>query len=272
MIPARHIKLHKVKKLSSWRKVSINTWKKPVDPSTFGLLKFEAANFKVYAKDNHVTITQLFTKVVAQVFAENPQVNRLVRGANLYQRENVDIFLQVSVDHEGQDLSGTVIRSADKKTVFEIRDELKAAANDIRKDHDKSFKKVKKIVSLIPNFVTRPLLNILDFILYRLNLYTDLFGVKQDPFGSCMITSVGNFGAEFAFAPIPTISHVPIVMSLFKIKEEAVAIEGRVEVQQILTVGVTLDHRIIDGVYASRIIAGLRKYISNPQLIENTRV
>ncbi|AYF45636.1 MULTISPECIES: 2-oxo acid dehydrogenase subunit E2 [Halobacteriovorax] len=263
----KHIKLKKVKRLSSWRKVSINTWKMPVDPSTYGLLKFNAKNFESFAKENGVTPTHLFTKVIAQVFHENPEINRIVRGANLYQRESVDIFLQVSVDHKGHDLSGAIIRDADKKSVFEIRKELMESAQNIRDNKDKSFKKVKKIVSLIPNFLTRPLLYLLDLAMYRFNFYSPLFGVKNDPFGSCMITSVGNFGAEFAFAPIPTISHVPIVLSLFKVKNEPIVEDDKVIIQKTLSVGVTLDHRIIDGVYASRIIAGIKKYVESPQLL-----
>ncbi|MFG1499993.1 2-oxo acid dehydrogenase subunit E2 [Halobacteriovorax sp. XZX-3] len=263
----RHIKLTKVKRLSSWRKVSMNTWKTPVDPSTFGLLKFDATNFKKYTKDKGVTPTHLFTKIIAQVFHENPQINRMIRGPHLYQRESVDIFLQVSVDHSGKDLSGTVIRNADKKSVFDIKKELMKSANNIRNDKDKSFKKVKKVVELIPNFLARPALTLLDFAMYRLNLYTKLFSVKRDPFGSCMITSVGNFGAEFAFAPIPTISHVPIVLSLFKVKEEAIVEKGEIIARETLTVGATLDHRIIDGVYASKIIAGIKKYVEHPQLL-----
>ncbi|WP_412469957.1 MULTISPECIES: 2-oxo acid dehydrogenase subunit E2 [unclassified Halobacteriovorax] len=245
----------------------MNTWKTPVDPSTFGLLKFDATNFKKYTKDKGVTPTHLFTKIIAQVFHENPQINRMIRGPHLYQRESVDIFLQVSVDHSGKDLSGTVIRNADKKSVFDIKKELMKSANNIRNDKDKSFKKVKKVVELIPNFLARPALTLLDFAMYRLNLYTKLFSVKRDPFGSCMITSVGNFGAEFAFAPIPTISHVPIVLSLFKVKEEAIVEKGEIIARETLTVGATLDHRIIDGVYASKIIAGIKKYVEHPQLL-----
>ncbi|MFG1484268.1 2-oxo acid dehydrogenase subunit E2 [Halobacteriovorax sp. HFRX-2_2] len=263
----RHIKLKKVKHLSSWRKVSMNTWKMPVDPSTYGLLKFDATNFQEYTKDKGVTPTHLFTKIIAQVFHENPQINRMIRGAHLYQRESVDIFLQVSVDHSGRDLSGTVIRDADKKSVFEIKKELMDSAKSIRNDKDKSFKKVKKVVTLIPNFLARPALALLDIAMYRLNFYTGLFSVKRDPFGSCMITSVGNFGAEFAFAPIPTISHVPIILSLFKVKEEAIVENGEILARPTLTVGATLDHRIIDGVYASKIIAGIKKYTESPQLL-----
>lgn len=245
----------------------MNTWKTPVDPSTYGLLKFDATEFSKFTKDNGITPTHLFTKVMAQVVSENPQINRMIRGSNLYQRQSIDIFLQVSVDHEGLELSGTVIRDADKKSVFDIKEEIHKSANEIRENRDKSFKKVKKIVSFIPNFATRLVLGLLDIIMYRLNFHTKLFGVKSDPFGSMMITSVGNFGAEFAFAPIPTISHVPIVMGLFKVKKEPVIIADEVKAQMTLTVGVTLDHRIIDGVYASKLIAGMKKYIEAPQLL-----
>lgn len=263
----KHIKLHKVEKLSSWRKVAMNTWKRPVDPSTYGLLKFDAQAFAEYAKKQEVSTTQLFTKVMAMVIAENPQINRMIRGSHLYQREDIDIFLQVSVDEQGQDLSGAVIRNVDKKSVREIQTELLSSAAAIRADRDESFKKVKKSISSIPNFLMRPMLSLLDFMLYRFNFYSELFGVKSDPFGSCMITSVGNFGAEFAFVPIPSIAHIPLILSLFKIKEEAVVEGGEIVVRPTLAVGATLDHRIIDGVYAAKLIRSMEKFISNPELL-----
>lgn len=263
----KHIKLRKVKRLSSWRKVSMATWKKPVDPSTYGLLKFDASSFAAFARESKLSTTQLFTSVMAHAIAENPQVNRMIRGVNLYQREDIDIFLQVSVDELGEDLSGTVIRHADKKNFAQIKEELLAAAKSIRNDEDESFRKVKRRVSMMPHIFTRPILSLLDFILYRLNFYSPFFGVRDDPFGSCMITSAVNFGAEFAFAPIPTISHVSLVISLFKIKDEAVVENGEIRIRPTLTVGATLDHRIIDGVYASKLIESMKKYIESPELL-----
>ncbi len=258
----KHIKLKKLKNSSTWRKVAINSWKRPTDPTTFGLLKLEATKFKQFIINNpSISTTHLFTKVVGNALAEFPEVNGMVRGSNIYLRDSIDIFLQVAVDKAGNELSGTVIRNVDKKNVFEIKKDLQHAALAIRNNSDPNFKKVKRSISLIPSILTRPILKILDFILYYLNIHSSLLGVQKDPFGSCMITSVSSFGVEHGFIPFPAVARVPLLLALFDLKDEVQVIDGEIKIVPILTVSVTLDHRVIDGVYGGKIISSVKKHM-----------
>ena len=275
MLIKKHIKRKKQTRISSWRKVAISSWTAPKNPQTYGLLKFEADEMMSYIKEfrekhhKRLTPTHIVGKALALTIKENHEVNGYVVGNTLYKRDEVDVFFQVAVDDEGKDLSGLVIKDADKSSLGDIIDFMKGQANQLRQGQDKSFNKIKKKISSTPNFALRALLTFLDFALYKLNIWSPLFGVQADPFGSAMVTNVSSFGVDMGFVPIPAISHTPLILAVFTVKDEAVAQDGEVKVKKMITIGATLDHRVIDGVYGGKIVKSLKKYIEKPSLIES---
>jgi pyruvate/2-oxoglutarate dehydrogenase complex dihydrolipoamide acyltransferase (E2) component len=77
--------------------------------------------------------------------------------------------------------------------------------------------------------------------------------VPTDGFGSAMVTNVGMFGLPHGFAPLVPFSLVPIVLTIGEVRDAAVVEAGEVVVRPVLTVGVTLDHRVLDGYQAGRL-------------------
>jgi pyruvate dehydrogenase E2 component (dihydrolipoamide acetyltransferase) len=271
MIFQKHIPLKKVKKLSTWRRVAMSSWKRSRDPQTYGILKFNATPMLSFIDKyrgetgRKLTTTHLVCKALAKAIDENPEINCVIRGSHLYQRESVDIFMQVSLDDQGKDLSGLVVKDAPQKSLDEIIDQVQTESKSLREGKDKTFKKVKKSIKLTPLFAMRSILSLLDFILYRLNIWSPILGVQKDPFASAMISNVSQFGIEHGFVPIPAISHVPLIFALFAIKDEPIVNDGELAIQKTLTIGVTLDHRVIDGVYAGKITRALKNYIESPE-------
>lgn len=270
MVLQKHLSLKKVKKISTWRKIAISSWTRANDPQTYGLLKFKADEIEKLIKKYQIdygvklSLTQIVGKALAMTINDLPEINGIIRGQNLYQRETVDIFFQVALDRKGADLSGLVIREANDKSLKEISSLMRGEAKDIRSGNDQTFNKVKKSIKKTPSVFMNLTLGILDFILYRCNLWSSLLGVKKDPFGSAMVTNVSQFGIEHGFVPIPTISHVPLVLAVFGIKEEPAVENSQVFACKTLTIGATLDHRIVDGVYAGRFVQTLKSYLEDP--------
>src|SRR5262249_20860453 len=146
---------------------------------------------KVRAKSGlKITLTHLAGKAVAQVLANHPDINCILRFGMLYPRKNVDVFFQVAADDTGKDLSGMTIRNTDKKSLAEIAQEMQTRAQKIRKEGDPEFKKMKSTMGLLPGWATKFVLDFAGWFMYTLNLWTPLLGSPRDPFGSCMITSI----------------------------------------------------------------------------------
>ena len=89
-------------------------------------------------------------------------------------------------------------------------------------------------------------------------------GAPKDPFGSLMLTNIGSLGIESGFAPLVPYSHVPVVVALGAITERPVVENGQVVVRKMVTLSVTIDHRVIDGVHASYLSKSIKKIFADP--------
>jgi pyruvate dehydrogenase E2 component (dihydrolipoamide acetyltransferase) len=258
-------------KISSWRKVAIGTWRSVGDPSVYGILEFEAQPALTYLEKlkeltgQRVTLTHFVGKAVAQTLEKHPDINCILRLGKLYPRKAVDIFFQVASDTSGKDLSGATIRNANHKSIVEIAQEMQERVHQIREKGDPNFRKMKDTMGLIPGLLVSPLMSFIGFIMYTLNLWSPLFGSPKDPFGSVMITNIGSLGLDTAFAPLVPYSRVPLLLTLGVVKEKPVVKSGRVEVGQIIQICVTFDHRLIDGMHASKMVRSLQKIFANPE-------
>jgi pyruvate/2-oxoglutarate dehydrogenase complex dihydrolipoamide acyltransferase (E2) component len=80
-----------------------------------------------------------------------------------------------------------------------------------------------------------------------------------------MITNIGVFGLPRAFAPLVPFTRVPIVITVGAIHDAPIAEAGQVVVRPIVTLGVTLDHRLLDGYQAGKLAQRFQAVLNDPQ-------
>lgn len=258
-----------LKPISPWRKIALGTWRSCGDPSIYGSLDIDASPIKRVMEEHaaegiRITPTVVIAKAIAVAMQEFPIINSVIRFGRVYQRKTCDVFLQVSPDSKEDNLSGLVIRSCDQKKLADIASEIKERAKPIKDGDEPEFKKVKSLIDRLPGFLIGPLLRLIGFVSYDLNLWSPLFKTPRDGFGSVMVTSVGMMGIDNGFAPLVPYSRCPILISVGRITERAVVIDGKVEIKPMLTLGATIDHRLIDGKSASYMLRAFRKFLDNP--------
>ena len=195
----------------------------------------------------------------------------LVRGRRLWLRKDVDVFHQVAMPIEGRpgkaDLSGATIRQADTKRIEVIARELKDAADAVRKQKDGEMAQTRNLMMNLPNFVLTPLMKVLGFLSYDLNL--TLPTVPGDPFGSAMVTSVGMLGIKMAYAPLVTFSRCPIILLVGAVEDRPVVREGQVVVRPICSLTASLDHRILDGFLGGLLASEMKRLLEEPELLDS---
>jgi pyruvate/2-oxoglutarate dehydrogenase complex dihydrolipoamide acyltransferase (E2) component len=267
----RNIDLGPALRLPSWRKIAIGTWRDAGDPSVFCVLEVDMRPALAYLErirastGTKVTLTHFVGKAVAVTLALHPQLNCILRFGRLYPRKDVDVFFQVATDTLGKDLSGLTIRRADTKSIPEIALEMQSCAERIRKQGDPEFKRMKSTMGGLPGWASRFVLGFAGFVLYTLNLWTPLLGSPRDPFGSCMITSIGTLGLDMAFAPLVPFSRVPLLIAVGAARDTPVARDGRVEIAPVSRLCVTIDHRLIDGMLGSHMARALLEIFADPE-------
>jgi pyruvate/2-oxoglutarate dehydrogenase complex dihydrolipoamide acyltransferase (E2) component len=268
-----NVKLKEKKHLSAWRKISIGSWKPIGDSQVYATVEVNATAALEYIEDLkekgvRITLTHIAGMACGQMIKDTPQINSILRLGNLYPRQDIDIFFQTA-SNDPNDLSGHVIRNIDKKTIPKIADDMKPKVSSIKSGNDKDYQKIKSSMSLIPAILMRPILGILGFILYSLNLWSPKLGTPKDSFGSMMITNVGSLGINHALVPLVPYSRIPLILALCKTHDKVVLNAENIPFNQsTINACFTFDHRIIDGVHGAKLSQIFKKYFENPYLFE----
>jgi len=258
------------RELSSWRKLSLSTWGRPSDPSVYGILELDATRAIAYVRrarelsGAHVTLTHVVGKAVALAIRERPEVNAVIRrGRAVYLRESADVFFQVAFDG-AEDLSGAKIARADEKSVPEIALELASRAERIRSGSDRSLLRTQRLLERMPATLRALALKAAETLTYDLGLDLRAIGVPYDQFGSAMVTNVASFGLPMGFAPLVPFSRVPIVLTVGKVTDAPLAVDGSVVVRPVLRIGATFDHRLLDGAAAGHLAERFLSVMNDP--------
>ena len=262
----------KTARLGSFRRFAMATWKDAPDGRIYGTMLFDVSKAVALAKRVEaeqgvkLTMGHFVGKGVALALREVPQFNAKLIWGTFYEKETVDAYFQVDMD-AGDDLSGVVVERADEKSVVEIANELRAKAERLRKGQDDQYEKTQKgVFGLLPWWLLRPLLAVLIFIQYNLGIDLRWFGLKAkpDPFGTVMITNVGMFGIDIAYAPLVPTSRVPLVVLVGRVQDQALVVDGKIEIRPVLTASGTFDHRYGDGAHIGRIVRAVRRFVEDP--------
>lgn len=271
MLFQKNVDLGPALKISPWRKIAIATWRTVGDPSVYGYMDVEAEPALAYIEKLkektglRITMSHYAGKVFAEAYKRHPGLNCILRFGKLYPRNTIDIFFQVATDKKGEDLSGMVVRDADKKSVAEIAQVMEARVKSIRDKTDTSYTQMKNLMRWVPALLVRPVVDFTGFLMYALNLWSPLLGVPRDSFGTLMITNIGSLGMHTAFAPIVPYSHVPCLCALGGVTETPVVRNGQIVVGKMLRMNFTFDHRLIDGMEGSQMAKTLREIFTNPE-------
>jgi pyruvate dehydrogenase E2 component (dihydrolipoamide acetyltransferase) len=256
--------------LPAWRKLALGAWGPPRSPTAYGVLDLDCENALVWAArareatGEKITLTHVVGKAAALAIASAPETNGFASLGRLMLRDTVDVFFQVAFfdqDHtqprstesatrRDANLAGVKVDGADKKSVVAIAAELRERSRAIRtRAHDETVR-ATKLVGRLPGPLTSMAANFGAFLSFDLGLDLSRLGMPFDPFGSCMVTNVGVFGIEGAWAPLVSFSRTPICITLGAVHEVPAVVEGAIVARRHVSIGVAFDHRVLDGYQA----------------------
>lgn len=260
--------------LSSFRTMALGTWSTARDPSVYGALDLEvgpALDFLERFRERtglHATITHLFAMAMSRVLVEVPDANAILRWSGIELRQDVDLFFQVLMHDPANgevDLSGVTLRKVDRMDLATVVRTFGDACERVRAGRDAEKESTRQMFRRLPGWLVRPVLDVVSFLSYTLNLDLRRLGLPRDPFGGVMITNVGSLGLDEAFAPLVPYSRVPLVVALGAVRLVPVADpDGTLRPARVLRLGATFDHRVLDGSHAAKMVAVLRRQLADP--------
>lgn len=255
----------------------MGSWRTAGDPSVYGMLELDMTESLKYISelqsktDVKISVSHLVGKVVANVLVARPEINGLIRFSRIYQRKHVDLFYQVNVPGSEDDpvgkalLTGATVRKAETLSITEIAQDLNKKSRGLKAGEKGELTKSLNTLKIVPWKLMRSVLNFTSFLTYDLRLNLSWAGVPQDPFGSVMITNVGGLGIDIAWAPLVPYSRVPLLLTLGTIKDRPWVVNGQVHVRPVMRVGITFDHRFMDGIHASQMSKIFNAALENPK-------
>lgn len=263
-----------VERPSAFRKIAAAMWQHPRDPTIYGSLDIDATHALAFLEDfkrrhgQKVTVSHLVARALAVAIARHPEVNAKVRyWGKLEQRDSVDLVLQVATDG-GRDLAVARIDEADKQPLLAIADEVRRQAERIRAGRDEKMERSRGMFQRMPWWLARPALRAADVLTNELHVNLPALGLPRDAFGSAMVTNVGMFGIDTAFAPFTPIARCPIVLLVPEVRDRPWVVGGQVVSRPILRLCATFDHRVIDGFQAGKLSREVRALLSEPAQLE----
>jgi pyruvate dehydrogenase E2 component (dihydrolipoamide acetyltransferase) len=255
---------------SSFRRMAAGMWSNPTDPTIYGAMDLDVTQTLAFIAQHRartgekLSITHVVSHAVAQAFAKHPALNAKVRyWGKLERRTSVDLFVSVSTDG-GKDLSGARIDAADRLDLSGWIGAVQGRAERIREGKDASFQKSRGLFRSLPWWAVRPLLWLVDLLGNELHVDLPGQGLPRDPFGTAVVTNVGTFGIDTAFAPFLPLARCPMLLLLTEVKDRPWVEDGKLTVRPVLRLCATFDHRIIDGHAAGILARELRASIETP--------
>jgi pyruvate/2-oxoglutarate dehydrogenase complex dihydrolipoamide acyltransferase (E2) component len=259
-------------RIPAWRKLALSTWSAPSSPAAYGVLDLDCEAALAWvarvreATGEKVSLTHVVGKAVATAIASAPETNGFASFGRLRLRESVDVFFQVAFfdkearrasNAEGEretrrdaNLAGAKVCGADGKSVVDIARELRERAEAIRTRGKDATVKASKMMGSVPAPLRSAVARLSASLTFDLGLDLSGLGVPFDPFGSCMVTNVGVFGIEMAWAPLVPYARTPICMTVGAVHRAPTVVDDAVAIRRRVKIGVAFDHRVMDGYHA----------------------
>ena len=253
----------------TWRRVAASSWNDEAAASIYGWLDIDATALLSYLEQLRertgvrVTVTHLVGKAIATAFAEAPECNAYVSLGGVRRRSTVDVFFSVAVG-DGKNLSGAKLERVDELSVSEIATQLQATVERIRTKKDTDLQRSQALLKSVPAPLLGTVLRLTARAMYDMGLDLQWAGVPADPLGSVVVTNVGVLDVEQGLAPFLPSGRAAAMLTVGKIRDKVMAVDGEPAVRPVLTIGGTFDHRIVDGFHLGRMSRTLREVLSDP--------
>ncbi len=271
-------------RIPAWRKLALSTWSAPSSPAAYGVLDLDCEAALAWvarareATGEKVSLTHVVGKAAAIAIASSPEANGFASFGRLMLRETVDVFFQVAFfDKEATsanggeretrrdaNLAGAKVSAADGKSVAQIARELRERAEAIRTRGKDATVKASKMMGAVPAPLRGAVARFSAFLSFDLGLNLSALGVPFDPFGSCMVTNVGVFGIEMAWAPLIPYARTPICMTVGAVHRAPTVVGDAVVIRQRVKIGVAFDHRVMDGYHAGVMSRRFQEIFASP--------
>ena len=226
------------------------------------------ARFRWFKETTGVSLsfTGWVVKCLGQAVSEHKEMHAMRKGRrNIIAFDDVDVSIAVEkASEDARDQAQTlpmpyVVRGAQRKSVTEIHEEIRAAVSQMEKGSSglelrPHLTRLQSFFFSLPSFLR-------DLILWR-RLLNDPFFAKRT-MGTVTVTSVGMFarGDQAGSSWGIPIGMTPLVVALGPVSTKPAVTKDGVGVREYIGVTILFDHDVVDGAPAARFVSRLGELV-----------
>ena len=220
-------------------------------------------------KNEKITYFHLFSTAIVKTIYNNPLLNRFIVNGNYYDRNEVTLSFvaKTSFTDEAKELL-TVIRVNEDDTVNSLSKKISGDVSKIRGNKTSGTDDFVNNLGKLPKFVMRFIVWVVkkldnhDLLPYSLT--------KNSIYHSTVILSnLGSIHCGGIYHNLTNFGTNSALVTMGEINEVVKVIEGKIEKRYVCEFGITLDERIVDGVYFAKSVNFLEYVLNNPKLLED---
>lgn len=220
-----------------------------------------------------ISLNTLVAASIARALRRHPRANGRVVGRRIVLQERVGMAMPVNLADtaESSEVTMVVVEEVDTMTLAELAERTRARVKDERagKRSHPLVDAMFKIAEVAPDRVFNGSLDLVSWaashhilgprIYDRLGVTTGLTNV-----GATMSQQGGMLFRAVSIAPPQRLFQVGTFFGASVVQDEVIAVDGRPEVRPMLPMMMLFDHRLIDGVAASRLGLTLGEILRDP--------
>lgn len=235
------------------------SWRAPGDGLVQGFLDVDVTRAERWCAARGVTLAHLVGCGVGRALAACPDARSRVVAGRVVPRAAADVSFTVTVGL-GDDLRAVCVRDADAKSPQQVAAELAGGARRILRGDDQQAGRAVAIADRLPRVLLRPALAVAGFLANGLGVRLPVARVEPHAFGSAIITAVDVLGLQRGLAPLVPLARASTVVCVGA-PQARVLPEGT---RRILELGLTFDHRLVDGAQIAAFTRVLRSVVEQP--------
>ena len=244
--------------------LAMGTWSAPRDGVAHLFVSADVTDAEAWCAERPgVTLTHVLGSAVAAGLVVTPDLNSRVVLGRVRRRAAIDVSYVVDVGR-GADMTALCVRAADAKSPRDAARELLSGVRAIRRGRDPQFARATRVAARVPGVLVRPGMAAAGFVTGGLGRPLRPLRLGAHPFGSALVSSVGPWGLERVLPPAAPFARLGFVLVLGAPVWRPAVVEGRVCPRRLVEVGMTIDHRLVDGAQVGAFTQVMRAALERP--------
>ncbi len=272
------MKDRRVKNITGLNQIMIDIKPDRCDSDVYINQKIDVTNLVKYMekkkKENKdITFFHAFMTAIAKVYYTRPKLNYYVRKRHVYEHNKIVISFvaKMSFDDKSEEVM-VLVPIDDNDNINTISEKINKKISKIRDKHKDYNKKGANnaitVLAKLPNIIRIPVVGLLK-LCDKLGILPAKLVSDNLYYSSVIVSNLGSIDCNAIYHNITNFGICSGLITIGKILDEEVIIDGKKEIRKLCEFGVNLDERVADGYYFVKSLKVLEYILNNPELLDD---